>query len=364
MPSILSGDSLLILDPHFTWSREVSPGDPGGPVYGFTEASEDPDMHGQLTAFGSILKDFKNKFSGTIVRLPLRTKSQAAKSKIVSDKGTSEREIIEVFELFSSELVESLLFLRNIHSITLRIDNDIYAKAESTTGVSHHKAKEIINKGYSQVFVKQERDICEEDFLTDISLYRGEAADSYKTGKEEKFKYALSHHMRKTIKDAHLQKWARSQKLFPWIAIATPLEVRLSLWLYGCYSLTLIFREVQISLDDFSPHSHYRFRRSTPSTSTECFPSPPIGRTSTRAVTELPAKIRKQNSVQDGTQRSSRNACPTPGSAILCSWISWPRIEKLGLRGGISGLLVSRGWRETFGWEFWVRYFSMWWSKI
>lgn len=343
MPSILSGDSLLILDPHFTWSREVSPGDPGGPVYGFTEASEDPDMHGQLTAFGSILKDFKNKFDGTIVRLPLRTKSQAAKSKIVPEKDTSESDIIEVFQLFSSELVESLLFLRNVHSITLRIDNDIYAKAESTTGASHHEAKGVINEGYSQVFVKQERDICEEDFLTDISLYRGEAADSYKTGKEEKFKYALSHHMRKTIKDVHLQKWARSQKLFPWIAIATPLEVCLSLWLCCCHFLTLIPREVQISLDGFSPHSHYQFRRNTPSTSTECSLLPPIDRTFTQVATGLPAKIQRQNSAQGGTQRSSRNACPTPGSAILCSWISWPRIKKLDFWGGISGLLVSRG---------------------
>lgn len=227
MPSILSGDSLLILDPHFTWSREVSPGDPGGPVYEFTESFGDPDMQGQLTAFGSILKNFQNTFEGTIVRLPLRTEAQALKSKIVPDKSTSEKEIIDVFELFSSELVESLLFLRNVHSITLRIGENIYAKAESTPGTSHryHETKDIINKGYSDVFVKKERDLCEEDFLTYISLYRGEAADNYKTGKKENFKYAISHHMRRSVKNEQLQEWANSQKLFPWIAIATPLEV-------------------------------------------------------------------------------------------------------------------------------------------
>lgn len=225
MPSILSGDSLLILDPHFTWSRDVSPGDPGGPVYEFTETSEDPDMCGQLTAFGSILKDSKNRFEGTIVRLPLRTETHAAKSKIVPNKSTSIQDIVDVFELFSSELVESLLFLRNVHSITLRIDGNIYAKVESITGASHSEAKEIINKGYLEVFVDQKEDLCEKDFLTDISLYRGTAADGYKTGKREEFKYAISHHMRKSVKDENLQKWARSQKLFPWIAIATPVEV-------------------------------------------------------------------------------------------------------------------------------------------
>lgn len=239
MPSILSGDSLLILDPHFTWSREVSPGDPGGPVYEFTESFGDPDMHGQLTAFGSILKNFQNTFEGTIVRLPLRTEAQASKSKIVPDKSTSEKEIIDVFELFSSELVESLLFLRNVHSITLRINEDIYAKAESTPDASHHEVKDTINKGYSEVFVTNERDLCEEDFLTDISLYRGEAADSYKTGKEETFKYAISHHMRRSVKDKHLQKWASSQKLFPWIAIATPLEVCTPLMAIDLFLLTL-----------------------------------------------------------------------------------------------------------------------------
>ena len=44
---------------------------------------------------------------------------------------TSQKDIEDVFQLFTSELVESLLFLRNLRSVTLRIDDRILAKAES-----------------------------------------------------------------------------------------------------------------------------------------------------------------------------------------------------------------------------------------
>lgn len=222
MPSILSGESLLILDPHFTWSREVSAADPGGPVYDFVEAAKEPDMHGQLAAFGSILKNPEERFEGTIIRLPLRTKDHAAKSKIVPNKSTSEAEIIKAFKTSSGELVESLLFLRNVRKITLRINDDIYAEVESTTSAPYQEAKGIINKGYRKVFVNQEEDICEKDFLMEISLSRG------KTHKEI-FKFAISHYLKKAAEDEDLQNWARDLKLFPWIAIATPLKVCLHL---------------------------------------------------------------------------------------------------------------------------------------
>lgn len=288
-PSIISGNNLLILDPHFTWSRAVSPESPGGPRWDFVEDIKlYPEMRNQLSAFDSILVDPDSKFEGTIIRLPLRTVDQAKRSKIAPNKPTTEEEIIEVFSKFAGELVESLLFLRNVHTITLRINGGTYAKVESTTGASHKKAKDTINQGYHEVFVKQEKDLCETDFLTDISLHRGSAIDDYKTQAEEEFQYVISHHLRKATEDEQLQTWAREQKLFPWIAIATPLKVCSSLNLLLSISsplLTLRSRGTQISLDDSSLRSHFRFIRSIRFISTECFLSPLTDQISTPVVT-------------------------------------------------------------------------------
>lgn len=191
-------------------------------------------MQNQLSAFSSILDQFDTAFEGTIIRLPLRTEAQAAKSKIVvSDKHTSEEEIIDVFRKFSGELVESLLFLKNLRTITLRIDDKVYAKATSTTYISsstggrinENQQKADINTGYRKVFVEQASELCELDFAMNISLCRYPTEKDGAVEVKENFKYAISHQLRKGPKDQELQQWARSQKLFPWIAIATPLEV-------------------------------------------------------------------------------------------------------------------------------------------
>jgi sacsin len=225
-PSILSGSSLLLLDPHEGWSASPEVAHPGGPLFDFVEHSQEPAMKGQLSAFGSITTAFDTEFHGTIIRLPLRTEEQAIRSKIVANHMfTKEDEIMEIFDKFAGELVDSLLFLRNIRSITLRVDDDVFAKAESTIiGGGDVQGEFCINQGYREVFVEQSKELCEADFMTEISFYRrpekpGMAATN------TKIKFAVSHHLRKACQDDRLQKWARSQKLFPWIAIASPLDV-------------------------------------------------------------------------------------------------------------------------------------------
>lgn len=227
-PSILSRSSLLILDPHQTWSASPEVGQPGGPVYDFVKYSQEPKMRNQLVAFSSITQEFDSGFDGTIIRLPLRTQSQAAKSKIIdSGKPTTGEDIIDIFRKFSGELVETLLFLKNLHTITLKIGDKEYAKAVSTThsfsdaqGGSFDKAS--INAAYKRVFVEKVGGSCSMDFVMDISLRIEENDESYN---DQKFKFAISHHLRQGLADNDLEKWSRSRKLFPWVAIATPLEV-------------------------------------------------------------------------------------------------------------------------------------------
>ncbi|KAG0137825.1 hypothetical protein HOY82DRAFT_644737 [Tuber indicum] len=222
-PSIISGTSLLLLDPHKTWSSEI--GCPGGPLYDFVANSNEPEIRNQLSAYDSVLKSYDTPFEGTIIRLPLRNEAQAIKSEIVEDHlATSQKDIEDVFQLFSSELVESLLFLRNLRSITLRIGDAIIAKAEST--VPNERKNETgenpVNEGYRQVFVEQSKEHYESDFMMDIKITRSAGPDTAPS--ETKVKYAISHHLRKSAEDENLQIWARRHKLFPWVAIANPLD--------------------------------------------------------------------------------------------------------------------------------------------
>ncbi|CUS15651.1 unnamed protein product [Tuber aestivum] len=222
-PSILSGTSLLLLDPHKKWSSKIN--FPGGPLYDFVADSNDSGMKNQLSAFDSILKTYDTAFDGTIIRLPLRNEAQAIRSEIVEDNmHTSQEDIEDVFELFSNELMESLLFLRNLRSITLRIDDTIFAKAESTVPneTRNDRGENLINEGYRQVFVEQSKEHFGSDFTMEISILRSPGPG--KDPSETKVEYAISHYLRKSAGNEDLQKWARNHKLFPWVAIANPLD--------------------------------------------------------------------------------------------------------------------------------------------
>lgn len=203
-------------------------------------------MRNQLSAFDSILKDFDKGFDGAIIRIPLRTEAQAARSKIVSaSKYTAPKEVEEVFRTFSGELVKSLLFLKNLNTITLKIGEKVYAHAQATTeflkspslvgGSLSAKARKkknrqnkregnaAVNKAYTQVFVEKTAPSWEMDFFVKISLQNQE----YPLGNEQRFKYAVSHILGQGPKDDEgLWAWARKNKLFPWTAIAAPLEVQ------------------------------------------------------------------------------------------------------------------------------------------
>jgi sacsin len=217
-PSILSGSSLLILDPHETWSREV--GEPGGPLYDFVQNHQEPEMINQLSPFQCLVNDFSRPFEGTIIRLPLRTADQASRSKIVRDlerKSTEIADIKNVFEAFSSEMAEYLLFLRHISSITLKMGDEVFAEAAARK-VS--ETKNITNtfsidEAYQAVLVRGDRPSCDQHFVMEITFRK----------KEEicKSRYAVTHHMRHKS-DPKLQQWSRSYKLFPWAAIASPIS--------------------------------------------------------------------------------------------------------------------------------------------
>ena len=73
-----------------------------------------------MAAFQAIIKNCKEKFDGTAIRVPLRNRAQAAKSEI-SSRETTVSEVSEVLRKFASEFGDSgLLFMRNIEKLVIK----------------------------------------------------------------------------------------------------------------------------------------------------------------------------------------------------------------------------------------------------
>jgi sacsin len=112
-PSIVSRNQLLILDPHYAWSL-------GGPVYDFVKSFDDIAIQNHMCAFRTVMEHLDQKLDGTIIRIPLRTQTQAVKSKIQT-RETTTSEILDVLRSFASEFGKNgLLFMRNIEKLEIR----------------------------------------------------------------------------------------------------------------------------------------------------------------------------------------------------------------------------------------------------
>ncbi|KAF8244236.1 hypothetical protein K440DRAFT_559411 [Wilcoxina mikolae CBS 423.85] len=218
-PTIFSGDSLLLLDPHLRWSKDIE--HPGGPLYDFVADSTNPAMVNQLSPFRRYVSSFSQFFDGTIIRLPLRTAEQALVNEIIHErdrKPTTADDIKEAFVQYAAEMSESLLFLRHISSITLKIGDTVFAKAERRKfdGANDITDAFSIEAPYSSVLIRGEEPQKDEQFVMEISFQN--------QGEMNVSRYAVTHHMRHKAEDPELQKWARSYKLFPWTAVAFPMS--------------------------------------------------------------------------------------------------------------------------------------------
>lgn len=117
-PHVLSGETLMILDPHHRFQEH-----PGGISIDVT--SEGIHYLDQLEPFRDIVGDVFAKYSGTVFRLPLRTVKQAERSKIKTTH-TSVEQIKAILHNFCDrELEEVIIFLKHITKIEIHhIDPD------------------------------------------------------------------------------------------------------------------------------------------------------------------------------------------------------------------------------------------------
>lgn len=216
-PSVLSGSTLLILGPRLRGSTELDPSYAGQRTYDFVQQSSRVEIKNQLSAFGAVLHDPNAKFVGTIIRLPLRTEEQATRSMDVSDdEFTTEADVLSAFSEFRVGLVESLLFLQNLVSTTLRIasEDGVYAEAQMVENQDSGVARGSVAISLREIFTDRTRLDFDTTFLVAIH-FRGHGQD------ETTSEWVVFHHARRGLgADDELVNWGETRGLVPWVALA------------------------------------------------------------------------------------------------------------------------------------------------
>ncbi len=123
VPSIVSGDFLVMFDPHAKYVPGATDMSRGMKIrFSHTElASQFPDQMAPYCLFGN---DMKERFNGTLFRFPFRNETTAADSEISKKKYGEEVVVQELIENFKKVVKKTLLFLRNVQRIEFYVEDE------------------------------------------------------------------------------------------------------------------------------------------------------------------------------------------------------------------------------------------------
>ncbi|ERF72113.1 hypothetical protein EPUS_02904 [Endocarpon pusillum Z07020] len=213
-PSILSGSDLLFFDPHQSWSRSFEP--PGGPFYDISASTEDESMITQLDGFSLVNTEWDRPFMGTIIRIPLRTASQAAVSEI-SNKETTTDDVRDALDSFADDMGSNgLLFLKSVRRIVLSINDQLMTEVKITS-------KDSLAEPEGRLRTILRSIINDEDKAGGEIYHEVDLSHEVAGGKIEK-KFGVLNLVTRSSNVPSLDSWAASEKLFPWVAVAAPLR--------------------------------------------------------------------------------------------------------------------------------------------
>ena len=125
VPSFVSGQNMVIFDPHKNYLNKALPGESPGLKINLQSMKNKKlmkKMHNQFKPFQNVLGcDLFQKdpyFNGTLFRLPLRTKQQAAVSEI-KDSSYSREEMMKLLRQYVEACGNMLLFTQNVRELKL-----------------------------------------------------------------------------------------------------------------------------------------------------------------------------------------------------------------------------------------------------
>ncbi|XP_031495485.1 uncharacterized protein LOC116261037 isoform X2 [Nymphaea colorata] len=140
IPGFVSGENIVIFDPHACNLPGISPANPGLRIkfVGRTILEQFPDQFSPFLHFGC---DLKHPFPGTLFRFPLRNKNAASRSHIKKESYSPE-DVCSLFSSFTEAVVETLLFLRNVKTISIFVKDGLSHEMLPVHRVSRHNIQQ------------------------------------------------------------------------------------------------------------------------------------------------------------------------------------------------------------------------------
>ena len=117
LPSFVSGDLLVMFDPHASYLPGVTLAQPGVKIRFPSSPLVDhfPDSFKPYQVFGN---DMRSRYDATLFRFPLRSQEVASASNIKPQAYTPE-DVLALFDNFKAQAAHSLLFLKSLRRVEL-----------------------------------------------------------------------------------------------------------------------------------------------------------------------------------------------------------------------------------------------------
>ncbi|XP_075490038.1 uncharacterized protein LOC142528761 isoform X2 [Primulina tabacum] len=173
IPAFVSGENFVMFDPHACNLPGISASHPGLRIkfVGRKILEHFPDQFSPFLHFGC---DLQHPFPGTLFRFALRTSSAASRSQIKKEI-CAPADVLSLFSSFSEVVSETLLFLRNVQTVS------VYVKEgpESAMQLLHHVGKKCViepeavknpfNDIFSFMYGNQQDKLSKDQFLNRLS---------------------------------------------------------------------------------------------------------------------------------------------------------------------------------------------------
>ncbi|PKA59238.1 E3 ubiquitin-protein ligase MUL1 [Apostasia shenzhenica] len=144
IPSFVSGENIVIFDPHASHLPGISPTHPGLRIkfVGRKILEQFPDQFTPFLQFGC---DLQQPFPGTLFRFPLRNEAAAGRSQIKKEKYSPE-DVKLLFYSFTEVVSEALLFLRHVKRVTIFIKDGSSHDMHLIHRVSRHSSTGFVKE--------------------------------------------------------------------------------------------------------------------------------------------------------------------------------------------------------------------------
>ncbi|XP_074588626.1 LOW QUALITY PROTEIN: uncharacterized protein LOC141844465 [Curcuma longa] len=144
IPSFVSGENIVMFDPHACYLPGISPSHPGLRIkfVGRRILDQFPDQFIPFLHFGCNLQE---PFPGTLFRFPLRNELVASRSQIKKEKYTPE-DVEKLFCSFSEVVSQALIFLRNVEKITIFVKDGTDQPMELVYSVAKHRTSDLVRE--------------------------------------------------------------------------------------------------------------------------------------------------------------------------------------------------------------------------